>query len=156
MCGLLGVRRMAVRPQTLGFATEIHPETSNELFLSYPRVSDARGLCKFFLRNRNTGVNLKPWVLNLSKREQWWHCWSRIFGNVIPLRNFTRWVGLAVSLRVVAGCHTEFPQSQKSEGAVSVAGFSFLHTTYSHLPVTLSPALWTLKALAFSGQCPLK
>lgn len=59
-----------MRPQTLGFATEIHPETSNELFLSYPRVSDARGLCKFFLRNRNTGVNLQPWVLSLSKREQ--------------------------------------------------------------------------------------
>lgn len=98
---------------TLGFATEIHPETSNELFLSYRRVSDDRGLCRFFLRNRNTGVNLKPWVLSLSKREQWWHCWSRIFGSVIPLRNFTRWVGLAISLRVLAGCHTEFPSVSK-------------------------------------------
>lgn len=155
MCGLLGVRRMAVRPQTLGFATEVHPETSNELFLSYPRMSDARGLCKFFLRNRNTGVNLQPWVLSLSKREQWWHCWSRIFGNVIPLRNFTRWVGLAISLRVLAGCHTEFPSVSKIRRSC-FCGFSFIHTTYSHLPATLSPALWTLKALAFSGQCPLK
>lgn len=91
------------------FATEIHPETFNELFLSYPRVTEARGLCKFFLRNGNAGVNLKPWVFSLSKREQWWHCWSRIFGNVISLRNFTRWVGLAVSLRVLTDCHTEFP-----------------------------------------------
>lgn len=128
------------------------------LFLSNPSVSEARGLCKFFLRNRNTGVNLKPWVLSLSKSEQWWHCWNRIFGifeklyKVSWVDNLSEgldWLSYRVpfspvqcliwrSLRAVPWKSRTF----------SVAGFSFIHTICSHFPVTLSLALWILKAPA--------